>query len=158
MSVKNLSLLVCVLFQTQFVLAAPMGDLVDLSGAPAAFQHNKAKELVIFWATWCPECRQKLTRELPAKIDDPEVQIITVNTEKDLDRVRSFVAEEKIKFPVFIDPKKTLRQSLAIFSVPSWAVYARSSSDAKEVLTLVASGSAFEVSKINAALGKSFLK
>lgn len=145
-------------FAAKTVNAVPLADLVDLSGKAAALAHTKPKELVIFWATWCPDCKKKLIDELPAKANDPDVQVITVNTEKDLNRVKKFVTEEKIAFPVFSDPQKTLRRSLEVFSVPSWAVYERAAPDAKEALKLVAKGSAFEIEKINAALGKPYLK
>ena len=140
------------------ILALPLGGLQDLSLSLATLQHHKAKELVIFWATWCPDCREKLIVELPSKANDPDVQIVTVNTEKDLKRVIKFVSDEKIQFPVFTDSQRSFRRSLEVFAVPSWAVYERTTTDAKDALKLVAKGSAFEIEKINAALGKEFLK
>lgn len=136
----------------------PLQDLVDLKGQPAKISHTKPKELVIFWATWCRDCRKKLIDELPAQANDPDVQVLTVNTEKDLERVQDFVRKEKLVFPVFSDPTKNLRRSLKVFSVPAWAVYERADAEQQQSLKLVATGSAFEVEKINQALGKAFLK
>src|ERR1700751_1890442 len=82
-------------------------QLVDLNGKPvhlSQVSQNKDKRLIIFWATWCDECRSKLSHELPELSSRKDVSVITVNTDKDEARAREFVEKEKISLPVYRDP------------------------------------------------------
>src|SRR5687768_604462 len=45
--------------------AIPVQELTTLEGTPPLSQHQKNKELVFFWATWCGSCAQKLKADLP---------------------------------------------------------------------------------------------
>ncbi len=151
------SILASNLLITTYASAVPLQDLTHLDGSTAAYSHSKPKELVIFWATWCPDCRKKLIDELPAKKSNPTVEVVTINTEKDIPRVKNFIEKNKMEFTVLSDPKNTLRKSLKIFSVPAWAVYEKNI-ETGAYTNLVASGSAFETPKINEALGFEYLK
>ena len=116
---------------TQFLLsllvplaaALPLEGLTDLDGNPARLDHGKRTELVVFWATWCSTCKEKLKGELPAIEKEGKVAVITINTDRDPARVKHFLEKEGIKLPVLLDPKRKLRSELKAFSVPHWAVY-----------------------------------
>jgi hypothetical protein len=57
---------------------------------------------------------------------------------------------------VFLDPEKTLRKALGVYSVPAWAVYKRKSP--ADVWTLVDTAPAFEIARVNQAVGKPLFK
>lgn len=127
-------------------------SLVDLDGKPVALDvsSSKDKELVVFWASWCDECRDHLAKELPELNARPDVSVVTVNTDRDNDRVREFVRKEGIHLPVLRDPGKELRSSLHVFSVPHWAVYRRD--PGTHQLTLTKSEAAFDMGHVLEAL------
>jgi len=130
--------------------ASPFDGLTDLEGNPAKWQTGKSRVLVSLWATWCPECKSKLGHELSAFDKRADVAVLAVNTEKDMGRVKHFVRSEGITIPVLVDSQRTLRAELKAFSVPHWAVYARTAQDWQ----LVDTAPAFELPRIEKALEK----
>ena len=141
--------------------AVPLDGLTNLDGSAAKLDHGKDLELVVLWATWCPECKEKLKNKLGEVNQRPDVAVVAVNAETDISRVKHFVEKEKITVPVLLDLDGTLRKSLKAFSVPHWAVYQRTgpksrSGPEKESLTswhLVDTAPAFEWERIEKALG-----
>lgn len=128
-----------------------LNDYKYLSGDLDSIKDNK-KELVVFWATWCPECKEKLTNVMPKIFKENKIAILTVNTEKEIDRVKAFLEKNKILMPTINDDNKNLRKSLKIFSVPAWAVYERQ--NVQDPWNLVGTGSGFSEEDINKALGE----
>jgi thiol-disulfide isomerase/thioredoxin len=127
--------------------------LTDLKGQPIELSQAKDKVLMVFWATWCDECRAKLSHELPELNSRKDVSVITVNTDKDEDRVREFVAKEKVQVPVYRDNSKNLRKELKIFSVPYWAIYKKNPVTGGR--DLIVSDPAFDYERILKLLGAS---
>ncbi len=157
MTTKNIrSLLMATVFALSFGAQAASNhsglSVYDDNEQRQLLRADKDKLLVVLWATWCPDCKSKLKGELKALASDPEIQVLAVNTEKNLKRVRAFIEKEKISVPVAYDTGRDLRKSLELFAVPSWAVLQKG---AEGSLELIDKGSAFEAAKINAALGKS---
>lgn len=126
-----------------------VAELTKLDGSP--FQTEKKKVVLYFWATWCPECKEKLNREFPAFQFPAETELVTVNTDKELDRIQHMMEKEKIKLTVVRDGKKALTSDLKVFSVPFWAVLSRGADGSWE---LVDSESGGNLDKMKAALAK----
>ena len=148
-------LLLTTLFWLGTATALPLDGLTDLDGKPALFEHDKNTELVVFWATWCVTCKEKLKGDLPKLNAAKPVAVVAVNTDKDPERVKHFLEKEGITLPVLMDPSKGLRKQLKVFSVPHWAVYKREASG--KPWSLVDSAPAFEWDRIDKALGFSRL-
>ena len=132
------------------LMALPLQGLKNMDGAEAKLSHEKNTELVVFWATWCPDCKAHLTKELPVLNKEKNVAVITINTDRSEGRARAYVEKTNLKLPVFRDPTRNLRKSLKVFSVPHWAVYKRA--DQKSQWKLVDAAPAFEWERINKAL------
>ena len=116
---------------------------------PAAVKAEASKELLLFWATWCPECREKITSILPGLDKSGALKgigVTLVNVEQDRARVDDFLKKNPVAFEVVRDSDRKLRKELKLFSVPAWAVYEKGK--------VVASGQAFDKAKVNEALGK----
>jgi thiol-disulfide isomerase/thioredoxin len=126
----------------------PFAPLTGLDGKPAQLDSAKKQRLVVFWGTWCDECRAKLSKELVQLNQRADVQVVTVNADRDDDRVREFVAKEHIQLPVLRDPTKAFRKELRVFSVPHWALYRKKALGYE----LVTSEGAFEYGHVVAAL------
>jgi thiol-disulfide isomerase/thioredoxin len=124
-------------------------SLTDLSGTPASITQEKDKRLVVFWATWCEECRSKLSHELPELNARKDVSVVTINTDKDEERAKDFVKKENIALPVLRDPTKNFRKELKVFSVPHWALYKKVGGEFR----LVASQPAFDYAEVMKLLG-----
>lgn len=130
--------------------AAQLPTLVNLQGESVSLEKGDEKRLIVFWATWCDECRAKLSHELPLLDQRADVSVVTINTDRDENRAREFVKKEGITLPVLRDPEKKLRSELKVFSVPHWAVYRRGASPGS--WELVASEPAFNADHVQKAL------
>lgn len=93
------------------------------------FDGSKKKELVIFWATWCEDCKVKLRKQLPALNEHKDVRVIAINVDKILPKAKNFWKDFTAKnatarsLPIYRNPKKDLQKELNAFAVPRWAVY-----------------------------------
>jgi thiol-disulfide isomerase/thioredoxin len=130
--------------------AAPIASrLVDLSGNPVVLDPKKPKALLVFWATWCPDCRDKMSGELVELSKRSDVEVVAINTESDPKKVKAFSDAEKIQLSILRDPEKELRKSLKVVSVPHWAAY-KKSADGSWIL--VDSAPAYETARVQQAL------
>ena len=146
-----LLLLMSLLALPPAALASPgTTALEDLNGKKTTLQTDKNKLLVVFWATWCPDCKEKLRTTLPELARRPDVSVLTINTDADAARVRAYVEREKVAVPVLRDPNKELRKELKVVAVPHWAVYLRRT--AKNDWTLKDGGPAYDEARIQEAL------
>jgi hypothetical protein len=127
----------------------PVDGLTDMNGQPASFEHKKNRELILFWATTCVECKAKLQDVLPKINAREEVAVATINTDRDRERAKHFMEKNKIQLPVF--QNKVLQKALKVYSVPHWVVYGRKS--VKDPWVEVASAPAFDLAAIETALG-----
>ncbi len=140
-----------------FVHSSKAAKLSELK----AFRNEKAestqknRKFVLFWASWCTTCKEKLSKTLPALDQSKDVSVITVNTDKEIRRAENFIEKNQVSLPVYLDESKSLRSELKVFSVPHWAVFQRENEKAE--WKLVASEAAFETESINKALGGKYL-
>lgn len=114
--------------------------LTTLDGKTAAMPGEKPYKLVVFWATWCSDCKTKLGGDLPEMNQRADMDVVTINTDRDAERAQNFVDKEHLKLPVLADGSKDLRKSVKAFSVPHWALYKK----AADAWTLVESKGAFD--------------
>ena len=145
-------LLILFLLLCQNVYAQPITNLANLEGKPATWKTTKNKVLVVFWGTWCVDCKEKLKQGLPEMDHSPDVAVIAVNVDRDVGRAKSFIDSEKIGVTVLTDPNREMQHDLKVFSVPHWAVYNRKAST--DAWSLVESAPAFDWAQVKQALAK----
>lgn len=78
----------------------------DLAGTTHRVQDYEGKVLVLhFWATWCPYCRSEVPelKELHAGWRDKGVQVLAVSTDQDVAKLRAYVQEQGVPYPVIAD-------------------------------------------------------
>lgn len=129
-------------------------SLQELKGkklVPYIPKGTKNKELVVFWASWCPECHDKLSHAVPKMTKRADLQVVSVNMDEEIAPVIRYVKKEHITFPVLQNSDEALIKDLKVTGVPHWAVYKRSSED--EDWSLVDHAPAFDVERVEAALG-----
>ncbi len=110
---------------------------------------SRPLRLLYFWASWCPECKDKLRNALPdLRQNEKSVEIMAVNMDKDGQKAAHFIEKESVSLPVFGDEDKKLRQALSIYAVPSWALAKKNG----ENWDIVAQGTGSEIKDIKQAI------
>jgi len=81
------------------------GEKVDFS--------NKTL-LINFWATWCTPCRSEMPdlQRLTDSLDPERFAIIGISVDDDINLVREFLLQHKIRFPIFQDADLRLAADL----------------------------------------------
>jgi thiol-disulfide isomerase/thioredoxin len=88
----------------------PMFSLDDLSGHPKSSEGFKGKPLLInFWATWCAPCRREIPLLKTLSLAWAAEQLTVVGIAVDHpDKVRQFVNDFKIDYPVLVGDQDAL--------------------------------------------------
>jgi len=101
--------------------------LLDLDGHPWTLKDLRGKVVVVnFWATWCPPCRKEMP-DLQALYEEFKGQglVILAVSDEDADKVKPFIAERKITYPVLLDPDRNVNKDFQIEGIPKSFVYDR---------------------------------
>ena len=81
----------------------------DLSGARHSLEQYTGRILVLhFWASWCPFCRSQIPdlRTLSEEWLDKGVAVLTVGLDHDVERLRQFIDQEALPYPVIADAEQ----------------------------------------------------
>jgi len=101
--------------------------LLDLDGHPWTLKDLRGKVVVVnFWATWCPPCRKEMP-DLQALYEQFKGQglVILAVSDEDVDKVKPFIADRKITYPVLLDPDRNVNKEFQIEGIPKSFVYDR---------------------------------
>jgi thiol-disulfide isomerase/thioredoxin len=112
------------------------------------FEAKSEYTLLYFWASWCPDCKEKLKGPLKEVAGVPNISFTTVNTDKDEALAKDFLAREKIEVPVAFDANKEIRKSLKVFAVPQWTLLKKEKND----WIVVKTDTDFDLAKIKALM------
>jgi peroxiredoxin len=101
--------------------------LADLHGKNWNLRQLTGKVVLVnFWATWCPPCREEMP-DLQALYDEYKDQglvVLSISDEKAAE-VSPFIAEQKISYPVLLDPGDKVRKQFTVEGIPETFVYDR---------------------------------
>ena len=101
--------------------------LADLGGKTWTLKEQRGKVVVLnFWATWCPPCRKEMPdlEALYREFKDQGLVILAISDE-DTGKVRPFVAEQKVTYPILLDPGRKVNELFQIEGIPKTFVYDR---------------------------------
>lgn len=88
----------------------------DLKGKPT---------MLVFWATWCPHCRREMPNveeRFQKYKDQVNIVAVTRNTRgQTTDKVREYIGENGLSFPIAIDPGDTSR-AYGVSGIPAAAL------------------------------------
>ena len=101
---------------------APDFTLKDLSGEPSkldSFQGNPV--LVIFSATWCPECRKEIPyfKEIYASYHSRGFQIVNATSWNRRDRVQKFAVKYELPYKTLLDESGRVAESYGVYGIPT---------------------------------------
>ncbi len=102
--------------------------LAEISGKTWTLKELRGKVVLLnFWATWCPPCRKEMPdlEALYNQFKDQGLVILAISDE-DESKVRPFVAEQKVTYPVLLDPGRKVNELFQIEGIPKTFVYDRS--------------------------------
>jgi thiol-disulfide isomerase/thioredoxin len=108
-----------------------LSNLKDINGNILNAEKSKDYQILYFWATWCPSCKEKMKGPLNEIVKNYNVEIRLINTDKDLNMVKNFVSREAIKLPVYMDTDKSLRLQFDVNPVPHWVLLKKDKSSFK---------------------------
>jgi cytochrome c biogenesis protein CcmG/thiol:disulfide interchange protein DsbE len=87
--------------------SAPTLELSDVSGASRKLSEYDGQIILVnLWATWCPPCRAEmpLLQQFYERHRDAGFTVIAIEDGEPPSDVRSFVAQYRLAFPVWLDP------------------------------------------------------
>ncbi len=101
--------------------------LAELGGKKWTLKEQRGKVVLVnFWATWCPPCRKEMPdlEALYRQFKDQGLVILAISDE-DAGKVRPFVAEQKVTYPILLDPGRNVNELFQVEGIPKTFVYNR---------------------------------
>ncbi len=104
-------------------LEAPAFSLTTLDGKELRLKDFRGKLVLLnFWATFCAPCRAEMPsmERLWQRFKHRGLVIIAINVDRGgRERVKRFVEETGVTFPVVLDPQGKVRRNYEIFALPT---------------------------------------
>ena len=88
--------------------------------------------MLYFWATWCPDCKEKITGDL-ATVASAKAQVYAVATDKDSEKIKDYLKANKVLVPVLEDNEKRFQKLAKVFAVPTVIVFKKVGSNYEQV-------------------------
>jgi peroxiredoxin len=101
--------------------------LQELNGKNWTLKEQHGKVVVLnFWATWCPPCRKEMPdlETLYQQFKDQGLLILAISDE-DAGKVKPFIAQQKVTYPILLDPDRKVNDLFQIEGIPKTFVYDR---------------------------------
>jgi peroxiredoxin len=101
--------------------------LQDLDGKSWTLKELRGSVVALnFWATWCPPCRKEMPDldSLYKQFKDQGLVILAISDE-DADKVKPFIAQQKVTYPILLDPGRKVHELFEIEGIPKTFVYDR---------------------------------
>ncbi len=106
--------------------------LPGLDGQPVTLNRylGKTAVLLVFWATWCPECRASVP-SINAVHDGRagrQILVLAIDYRESRERVASAVKARGIRYPVLLDGDGSVAAGYGIVGVPTYILIDRKGS------------------------------
>jgi peroxiredoxin len=102
--------------------ALPPFELKDMDGRVHRLQDYRGKVVLVnFWATWCEPCRAEMPsmQQLRRKMESKGFVVLGINADEPPPRIRKFLGELPLDFPVLMDPDLRVTKSWAAKVLPA---------------------------------------
>ncbi|UNC93087.1 TlpA family protein disulfide reductase [Candidatus Contubernalis alkaliaceticus] len=119
---------------------APDFSLQDLKGQEIMLQEYRGRTIILnFWTTTCPYCIDEMPLMEALHLSDPEIAVLAVNVREGEGRVKSFIEEKELTFPVLLDTKANVAGDYLVRAFPTTYVV-----NAEGVIAAVKIGAFFD--------------
>ena len=101
--------------------------LKEWTGKTWTLKEQRGKVVVLnFWATWCPPCRKEMPdlETLYQQFKEQGLVILAISDE-DAGKVKPFIAQQKVTYPILLDPGRKVNELFQIEGIPKTFVYDR---------------------------------
>ena len=101
--------------------------LADLDGKTWTLKDQRGRVVLLnFWATWCPPCRKEMPdlEKLYQQFKGQGLMILAISDEGP-SKVRPFIAQQKVTYPILLDPGRKVNELFQIQGIPKTFVYDR---------------------------------
>jgi len=102
--------------------------LTDLQGKSWTLKDLRGKVVLVnFWATWCPPCQKEMPdlEALHKRFQDQGLVILAISEDEETDKVKPFITERKISYPILLDPGQKVNSMFQVDGIPKSFVYNR---------------------------------
>ncbi|MEZ0536244.1 TlpA family protein disulfide reductase [Caldicellulosiruptoraceae bacterium PP1] len=95
--------------------------LKSLDGKTYSISDFRGKKILInFFATWCPPCKEEIPNLISYYEENKnDVIIIGVDIAEDINKVKQFVKEKGITYPVLLDTQGTISKAFGFQYIPT---------------------------------------
>lgn len=101
---------------------APDIDLTSIDGKQSKLSDYRGKAVFLnFWASWCNPCKAELRdiQDMSRKMDGKPFEIVAVSVDTTgADKLKEFLNDRGISFPVFLDPTMTSAKRYGVTGFP----------------------------------------
>jgi peroxiredoxin len=101
--------------------------LTDVQGRKWNLNSLRGKVVLVnFWATRCPPCRREIPDldALDKRFRDQGLVIFAI-TDEEAAKVLPFLSEEKVRYPVLLDPGQKVKERFRVDGIPDTLIYDR---------------------------------
>jgi peroxiredoxin len=101
---------------------APNFTLKDLSGNSVKLNDLQGNPvLVIFSATWCPECRREIPyfKQIYATYHPRGLQVINIDIMEPRDRVQKFADKYELPYRTLLDENGRVAENYGVYGIPT---------------------------------------
>ncbi len=105
----------------EVVLKSPAGDMIHLTDFK-----GKHPVLLVFWASWCTDCREEIPRL--SKINAGRFKVIAVNEGESAWKTKRYVSMNKIDYQVVLDSDGAVAKAFQVPGVPASVIIGASGS------------------------------
>jgi len=105
--------------------------LPDLDGRPVTLGPllGKTPVLLVFWATWCPECKAAIP-EINALVTGPlkeKLLVFGIDFRESREKVDRAVKSRAIRYPVLLDEQGEAARAYGMVGIPTYVLIGRES-------------------------------
>lgn len=99
---------------------APAFELAGLEGGSVSLAQFRGRPVVVnFWATWCEPCKQEMPALQAEAGRNPNLAIVGIDTLESAVKVRPFVAELALTFPILLDREGAVAERYRVAGMPT---------------------------------------
>ena len=81
--------------------------------------------LLVFWATWCPTCKEEIPTLNEWSKKYPALQILGINVQESRERVKAFTKRQKMTYPILLDEEGETAQRYGLVGIPASVLLAK---------------------------------